>query len=180
MKVEWLAQQPLSTGSPNGSTLARHRPRLPGIGALPSPSRACPASEPAPGKKLKDCLLQSCCHPRIASFNPVVTPGLRGTPRGTPRGHVRKNGTCLFPVPNSMRAATKKWLVIEARPRHLPGIEAPGRATCPASEPPACQARAKVGILPTKQMSRLSKPTTVPPGPLLACRASERGPAVLL
>ena len=24
----------------------------------------------------QDCLLQSCCHPRIASFNPVVTPGL--------------------------------------------------------------------------------------------------------
>ena len=29
------------------------------------------------------------------------------------------------------------------------------RATCPASEPPACQARAKVGILPRKKMSRL-------------------------
>ena len=57
--------------------------------------------------QLKDCLLQSCCHPRIASFNPVVTPGLRGTPRGTPRGQLRKNGTCLFPVPNSTRNSTR-------------------------------------------------------------------------
>ena len=34
------------------------------------------------------------------------------------------------------------------RPAH-PAREAPGRATCPASEP--CRARAKVGILPSKK-----------------------------
>ena len=39
----------------------------------------------------QDCLLQSCCHLRIASLNTVVTPG---------------NSTR-----NSTRAATKKWLV---------------------------------------------------------------------
>ena len=32
------------------------------------------------------------------------------------------------------------------RPAHHPAREAPGRATCPASEPAACQVRAKVGI----------------------------------
>ena len=96
--------------------------------------------------QLKDCLLQSCCHPRIASFNPVVTPGLRGTPRGTPRGatpkkwdmpvssselhaelhagQLGKKGTCLFPVPNSTRAATKKWLVPVSSPRHFKSTSA--------------------------------------------------------
>ena len=45
----------------------------------------------------QDCSLQSCCGPRIAPFNPVVAPGLRGTPRGTPRGQQPKNGWCLLP-----------------------------------------------------------------------------------
>ena len=63
----------------------------------------------------QDCSLQSCCHPRIAPFNPVVTPGLRGTPRGTPRelhAGIRKNRSCLFPVPNSTRAAPKKSVML--------------------------------------------------------------------
>ena len=90
--------------------------------------------------QLKDCLLQSCCHPRIASFNPVVTPGLRGTPRELHRGQLRKNGTCLFPVPNSTRAATKKWLVpvssSEALRKHKCHLCFPASHSCPASEPP--------------------------------------------
>ena len=87
------------------------------------------------------CLLQSCCHPRIASFNPVVTPGLRGTPRGTPRGATPKKWD--MPVssselhaelhagqlgkkghPNSTRAATKKWLVPVSSPRHFKSTSA--------------------------------------------------------
>ena len=42
-----------------------------------------------------------------------TVPGLppHRTLRGTPRGQGRKNGTCLFPVPNSTRASTKNWLV---------------------------------------------------------------------
>ena len=108
--------------------------------------------------QLKDCLLQSCCHPRIASFNPVVTPGLRGTPRGTPRGQLRKNGTSTR---NSTRGnsqfRTPRGLCFRAShscpasEASIPSAPHSCRATCPASEPPACQARAKVGILPRKK-----------------------------
>ena len=87
-----------------GTVLARAQ-ACDGVGPAVEPPGAPPArhrspAEPAPrdsqGKKFKDCVLQSCCHPRIAFFNPVVTPGLRGTPRGTPRGQQPKNGWCLF------------------------------------------------------------------------------------
>ena len=67
-------------GSPNGST-----PSAPPA----APARHRSPRQGIPRKKFKDCLLQSCCHPRIASFNPVVIPGLR-TPRGTPRGATPK------------------------------------------------------------------------------------------
>ena len=46
------------------------------------------------------------------------------TPRGTPRGATRKKRTCLFPVPNSTRAATKKWLVPVSSPRHFKSTSA--------------------------------------------------------
>ena len=32
-------------------------------------------------------------------------------------GRARKNGTCLFPVPNSTRASTENWLVPVSRPK---------------------------------------------------------------
>ena len=105
------------------------RPRLPGIGALPSPRQGIPR------KKIKDCLLQSS----------------RGTPRGaTPKkwdmpvssselhaelhaGQLGKKGACLFPVPNSTRAATKKWLVPVSSPRHFKSTS----ATCAFEHIPA-------------------------------------------
>ena len=81
---------------------------------------SCPASEPCQArakgdsqeKKFKDCLLQSRGTPRGATPKkwdmPVSSSELHAELHA---GQLRKNGTCLFPVPNSTRAATKKWLV---------------------------------------------------------------------
>ena len=83
----------------------------------------------------QDCLLQSCCHPRIEGNS------TRNSTRATPKkwdmpvssselhaelhaGQLGKKGTCLFPVPNSTRAATKKWLVPVSSPRHFKSTSA--------------------------------------------------------
>ena len=100
------------------------------------PCRAtCPASEPCrarakgfPGKKFKDCLLQSCCHPRIEGNS------TRNSTRGnsekmghacfqfrTPRGQQPKNG-CLFPVPRHFESISATYAFqhhIPARHRRL-------------------------------------------------------------
>ena len=83
----------------------------------------------------QDCLLQSCCHPRIEGNS------TRNSTRATPKkwdmpvssselhaelhaGQLAKKGTRLFPVPNSTRAATKKWLVPVSSPRHFKSTSA--------------------------------------------------------
>ena len=83
----------------------------------------------------QDCLLQSCCHPRVEGNS------TRNSTRATPKkwdmpvssselhaelhaGQLGKKGTCLFPVPNSTRAATKKWLVPVSSPRHFKSTSA--------------------------------------------------------
>ena len=81
------------------------RPRLPGIGALPSPRQGIPRKKiqglpPSILLSPQDCLLQSCCHPRIENSTRNSTRGNSEkmghacfqfrTPRGTPRGATRK------------------------------------------------------------------------------------------
>ena len=132
-------------------------------------SPAAPARHRSPAKPApRDSQEQNS---RIASFNPVV-PGLRETPRGTPRGATPKKWD--MPVSSSeLHTGSNQKMVgacfqSEALQKHkchlcfrahscpaseasIPSAPHSCRATCPASEPPACQARAKVGILPRKK-----------------------------
>ena len=162
------------------------RPRLPGIGALPSLRQGIPRKKiqglpPSILLSPQDCLLQSCCHPRIENSTRNSTRGnseKKGhacfqfrTPRGTPRGATRKKRD--MPVSSSeLHAGSHQKMVgacfqSEALQKHkchlcfrahsCPASEASipsaphSCRACPASEPPACQARAKVGILPRKK-----------------------------
>ena len=109
--------------SSRGRTAARFflpmaaRPQLPGIEARPRLLGIGARAKKIPRKKIQglppsillspqDCLLQSCCHPRIEGNS------TRNSTRGnsekmghacfqfrTPRGQQPKNGWCLFPVP---------------------------------------------------------------------------------
>ena len=83
--------------------------------------------------------------PGIAS-RPRHLPGIEASSLPSPRqgrdSFQEKNRNCR--LIRQFRRTLKP-----PRPRHLPGIEA------------SCRARAKVGILPRKKMSRSSKPTTV-------------------
>ena len=91
------------TASIPSAPLARHR-------SPAAPARHRSPAEPAPRDSQEK-------NSRIASFNPVVTPGLRGTPRGTLRGQQPKNGWCLFPVPKSTSATCAFEHHIPARHR---------------------------------------------------------------
>ena len=135
-----------------GGLALRHLPRhLPGIGALPSPRQGIPRKKiqglpPSILLSPQDCLLQSCCHPRIEGNS------TRNSTRGnsekmghacfqfrTPRGQQPKNGWCLFPVPRHFESisatyafqhhipARHRRLRCLALPRHLPGIGAAPR-----------------------------------------------------
>ena len=106
--------------------------------------RACPASEPCrarakgfPGKKFKDCLLQSCCHPRIEGNS------TRNSTRGnsekmghacfqfrTPRGQQPKNGWCLFPVPRHFESISATY----AFQHHIPARHRRLRPSAPGTQ----------------------------------------------
>ena len=87
-------------------------------------------------------------------------------PRGCRAGLGREFEVCYFLthfhiVPENSDLCFRASHSCPASEASIPSAPHSCRATCPASEPPACQARAKVGILPRKKMSRLSsKPTT--------------------
>ena len=124
------------------------RPRhLPGIGALPSPRQGIPRKKiqglpPSILLSPQDCLLRSCCHPRIEGNS------TRNSTRATPKkwdmpvssselhaGSNQKNGWCLFPVPRHFESTSATCAFehhIPARHRSLPAAPPARHEPCRA------------------------------------------------
>ena len=119
---------------------ARHRSPRQGI-----PRKKIQGLPPSILLSPQDCLLQSCCHPRIEGNS------TRNSTRGnsekmghacfqfrTPRGQQPKNGWCLFPVPRHFESISATYAFqhhIPARHRSLPAAP-PARHRSPAEPAP--------------------------------------------
>ena len=132
------------------------RPRhLPGIGALPSPRQGIPRKKqglpPSILLSPQDCLLQSCCHPRIeGNSTRNSTPGRwRGREAPMPGRNVMlesTSGTCAFEVPRNWKQAPTIFWLLPAWSSELEALPSPRQGRDSSQE----------------KMSRLSsKPTTV-------------------